>query len=90
MNQCDCNERIGIEINSFQLYEQLRKFFEYQVQEDVFCDIPVELPYFCGYDLKPEEKIIYDIDYIKQRSLWLDLKIIFKTFGVVFFHSGAK
>ena len=55
MNQCDCDERIGIEINSFELYEELRKFFEYQVQEGVFCDIPVESPYFCGYGLKPEE-----------------------------------
>ena len=55
MKQCDCDERIGIEINSFELYEELRKFFEYQVQEGVFCDIPVESPYFCGYGLKPEE-----------------------------------
>lgn len=55
MNQCDCDERIGVEINSFQLYEELRKFFEHQVQEGVFCDVPVELPYFCGYGLKPEE-----------------------------------
>lgn len=43
-----------------------------------------------GYDLKPEEKVIYDIKYIKTRSLWLDLKIIFKTIGVVFSHKGAK
>lgn len=43
-----------------------------------------------GYDLKPQEKIIYDIEYIKKRSLWLDLKIIFKTVAVVFTHEGAK
>ncbi len=43
-----------------------------------------------GYDLKPEEKIIYDMDYINNRSLWLDLKIIFKTVAVVFTHDGAK
>ena len=43
-----------------------------------------------GYDLKPEEKIIYDIEYIKKRSLWLDLKIMFKTVAVVFTHDGAK
>ncbi len=43
-----------------------------------------------GYDLKPEEKIIYDIEYIKTRSFWLDLKLIFKTVGVVFSHDGAK
>lgn len=43
-----------------------------------------------GYDLKPEEKIIYDMEYIKHRSLGMDLKIIFQTVGVVFTHKGAK
>lgn len=43
-----------------------------------------------GYDLKPEEKIIYDVEYIKNRSLWFDLKIIFGTIKVVFTHEGAK
>ncbi len=43
-----------------------------------------------GYDLKPEEKIIYDIKYIKNRSLWLDFKIIIKTVLVIFTHKGAK
>ncbi len=43
-----------------------------------------------GYDLKPEEKIAYDIEYIKTRSLWLDLKLIFGTVAVVFSHDGAK
>ena len=43
-----------------------------------------------GYDLKPEEKIIYDVEYIKNRSLWLDFKIILKTVLVVFNHKGAK
>ena len=55
MKYCDCNERVGIEINSFQLYEELKSFFEYQVREGIFCDIPVELPYFCGYNLDPKE-----------------------------------
>ena len=43
-----------------------------------------------GYDLRPEEKIIYDIEYIKNRSLWLELKILFKTVAVIFSHDGAK
>lgn len=43
-----------------------------------------------GYDLKPEEKIIYDIHYMKHRSLWMDLKCIIKTVVVVFTHEGAK
>lgn len=43
-----------------------------------------------GYDLKPEEKIVWDIEYIKSRSLWLDFKILIKTVAVVFKHDGAK
>ena len=43
-----------------------------------------------GYDLRPEEKVIYDVEYIKKRSLWLDIKILFRTVGVIFNHSGAK
>ena len=43
-----------------------------------------------GYYLKPEEKIIYDVEYIKKRSMWLDIKIMLKTIGVVFCCKGAK
>lgn len=43
-----------------------------------------------GYDLRPEEKVVYDVDYIKNRSLLLELKILFKTVKVVFTHDGAK
>ncbi len=43
-----------------------------------------------GYDLRPEEKIIYDVEYIKTCSLWLDIKILLKTVGVVVFNKGAK
>ena len=43
-----------------------------------------------GYDLKPEEKIIYDMEYINTRSIINDIKILFKTVAVVFTHDGAK
>lgn len=43
-----------------------------------------------GYDLRPEEKIQFDIEYIKNQSVLLDIKIIIKTVGVVFSHEGAK
>ena len=33
--------------------------------------------------MKPEEKIIYDIRYIKNRSLFLDIKILLKTVSVI-------
>ena len=43
-----------------------------------------------GYDLRPEEKIVYDIEYIKKRSLWLDLKIMLKTVGVILTGGGQS
>lgn len=43
-----------------------------------------------GYDLEPEEKIVYDMRYIKERSLLMELGIIFKTVALVFSHEGAR
>ncbi len=43
-----------------------------------------------GYNLRPEEKVQYDVEYIKKRSVGLDIKILFKTVAVVFNHKGAK
>ena len=43
-----------------------------------------------GYSIRPEEKIIYDIEYIKKRSLFLDFKILLKTIGIVLYSKDAK
>lgn len=43
-----------------------------------------------GYDLLPEEKIVYDMEYINNRSVWMDLKCLLMTFHVVFTHKGAR
>lgn len=43
-----------------------------------------------GYYLKPEEKILYDVEYIKTRSAGLDLKIVLETVKVVFCCEGVK
>ena len=43
-----------------------------------------------GYTLKPEEKIQFDVEYMKKRSFWLDLKIIFGTIGVVLGENRGK
>lgn len=37
-----------------------------------------------------EEKAVYDMDYIKTRSNWRDLKIVLHTIRVVFKKEGAK
>lgn len=43
-----------------------------------------------GYSLKPEEKIIYDMEYIERQSIILDIKCLLKTVHIVFSHEGAR
>ena len=42
-----------------------------------------------GYDLLPEEKIVYDLEYIKNRSFRFDMKCIWQTIAVIFKREGA-
>ena len=49
MMKCDCAERIGIKINSYDFFIELKEFFEGQVQKGIFEDVPVEEPYYIGY-----------------------------------------
>lgn len=43
-----------------------------------------------GYELLPEEKIVYDLEYIKNRSIKMDWTCIVKTVRVVFTARGAR
>ena len=43
-----------------------------------------------GYSLKPEEKIIYDMEYIERQSVALDIECLIKTVHIVFSHEGAR
>ena len=43
-----------------------------------------------GYELKPEEKIVYDLDYIRRRSARLDLWCLLHTLRVLVTHTGAR
>ena len=43
-----------------------------------------------GYDLRAEEKILYDLEYIENRSFCMDIKCIFKTVKLIFTHEGAR
>ena len=40
------------------------------------------------YALPPEKKVEYDLEYIKTRSLWTDIKLLFRTVVVVVTHKG--
>lgn len=42
------------------------------------------------YDLTPEKRLAYDIEYIQNQSVWMDIKCILQTFVVIFTHKGAR
>ena len=43
-----------------------------------------------GYEMDPGEKLVYDLEYIRNRSLLFDIKIILKTVAVLFTGDGAR
>ena len=43
-----------------------------------------------GYELKPEEKIVYDMEYIENRSVLMDIRCLAKTVSLIFTHEGAR
>ena len=43
-----------------------------------------------GYDLKPEEKIVYDMEYIAKMSVRMDLRCLVRTVRLIFTHEGAR
>lgn len=43
-----------------------------------------------GYDLKPEEKIVYDMEYIANMSVRMDLRCMVRTVRLIFTHEGAR
>lgn len=43
-----------------------------------------------GYELKPEEKIVLDMEYIQKCSVRMDILCLYKTVHLVFTHEGAR
>lgn len=43
-----------------------------------------------GYELTPEEKIVFDLEYIEKRNFSMDLKCIFLTLPLAVNHKGAR
>lgn len=43
-----------------------------------------------GYEMDPGVKLVYDLEYIRNRSLLFDIKIILKTVAVLFTGDGAR
>ncbi|MFR6378102.1 MAG: sugar transferase [Oscillospiraceae bacterium] len=57
---------------------------------DFFLGVQLHFTIDRGYSLKPEEKIIYDMEYIEHRSVLMDVKCIIKTVSLIFTHEGAR
>lgn len=49
MIKCDCDERTGIEINSWKQFQELKMFFDEQIEKKIFIEVPVEQPHYVGY-----------------------------------------
>ena len=77
MRKCDCNERMGVKINSWQQFEELKNFFEEQVKKRVFVEIPVERPYYIGYYIHNREDFlcIKKSKLSLQRFMAIEIKI---------------
>ena len=43
-----------------------------------------------GYDLRPEQKIVWDMEYIRTQSFCTDLLCLLKTVKLIFTHEGAR
>ena len=48
MKCCDCDERIGIKINSWKQFEELKSFFKAQVEKKIFVEKPVKKSCYFG------------------------------------------
>lgn len=48
MIKCDCEDRIGIIIESNKMFKSLQTFFREQVEKGVFYEIPVKTPLYIG------------------------------------------
>lgn len=42
------------------------------------------------YDLTPEKRLVYDMEYMNGQSIWMDMKCILRTFSAVVTRRGAR
>lgn len=48
--KCDCIERVGVDIVTYKMFEELKAFFDQQVKNGVFEDVIVKKPFYIGKD----------------------------------------
>ena len=47
---CDCQDRHGVEINSYDLFVELKEYFDEQKELGIFSEVKADKPYFIGYN----------------------------------------
>ena len=55
MKQCKCDERIETRINTWNQFVEWKDFFEKQIGEELFLEVPVKRPYHIGYSANGNE-----------------------------------
>lgn len=48
VKKCDCNERIGVDISTQKGFMELKDFFNQQVKNRIFKEVPVKEPFYVG------------------------------------------
>ena len=52
IENCDCEERSEIKVDTMDLFHELQNYFERQVQAGVFVEEPPQEPYYIWHDSK--------------------------------------
>lgn len=47
---CDCNERVGVKVDSMKLFEELKEFFNEQAENEAFKEEEVIKPFYTWKD----------------------------------------
>lgn len=55
--KCECEERMEAKIDSYTLFQEIKAFFEGEVEKGIYQDTPVQIPYYTGYSELKNDKI---------------------------------
>lgn len=78
--QCDCEERIGVKINSVNQFGELKQYFNDQVKNGTFSDILVEKPYYEWSDWNGREVQWYADKWYKCNVCNIMLEFVYPDF----------
>ncbi len=73
MSICDCDKRIGIEIDTLKKNEELKSFFMQQSKKGIFENVQIKSPYYIGVNLNQQKIHWYADEWYKCKNcgcLW--------------------